>query len=143
MFRSHPLLVQILSLFAYNDDGKPLQTDVRAETRALMLQAGLTNRSDWPVLVVNCDGEHKLNAAMSFGNAEQTQLACRIAQKLAAKLPGRDIRFLSLYSGARDEMNESFHSSRLDYQASAVDAAQGLRTLAIGRTGALGFRTRM
>lgn len=122
VFRSHPLLVRILSLFAY--DGE-LQTDVRADQRSLMLQTGLPLSDGAPVLVVDCDGKHESNAAKSFTNAEQTRLACTLAQRLANKLVGSNVKFLSMYSGARDEMNEGFQAHGLTFQATAVDAAQG------------------
>lgn len=121
VFRSHPAIVSVLEQFVYGN----LQTDVRDEERPLMKTTGLLKDPDFPILFIDCDGEHGRNFVNSYTNAQQTEVAGNVAQRLIAACPQADVRFFSLYGGARDELNESFKAQGLPYSAIAVDASQG------------------
>lgn len=123
MFRSHPALVDILSQFAYENPGNALRTSVTANQRSLMQLTGLPC-GESPILIVDCSDPHKTNAARSFSNAAQALIACAVAGRIHDRCGG-DVRFLTMYSGARDELNEELDRNRFAYKATAVDAAQG------------------
>ncbi|KAH7708375.1 Protein K08D10.5 [Aphelenchoides avenae] len=129
VYRSHPLIVRVLSAFAYarnttKDQDAALKTKIKAKERDLMMRSGLPC-SHSPILVVNCRGKHKPTAAMSYTNEEQARLAYAISHKLEARLPAARVRCLALYSGARDQLNEGFAERGIDLNAGTVDGAQG------------------
>ncbi|KAH7708536.1 Protein K08D10.5 [Aphelenchoides avenae] len=129
VYRSHPLIVRVLSAFAYarnttRDQDAALKTKIKAKERDLMMRSGLPCAHS-PILVVNCCGKHKSTAAMSYTNEEQARLAYAISQKLEARLPEARVRCLALYSGARDQLNEGFAERGIDLSAGTVDGAQG------------------
>lgn len=122
VFRSHPAIVDVLAQFVYGD----LHTAVRAEDRPLMKATGLLKKDhDYPILFVDCDGQHSRNFVNSYTNKEQTDVACNIAEQLDKATPHADVRFYSIYGGARDELNEQFKARGLRYTAVNVDASQG------------------
>ncbi|KAH7687916.1 Protein R03D7.2, partial [Aphelenchoides avenae] len=129
VYRSHPLLVRVLSAFAYarnttKDQDAALKTKIKANERDLMTRSGLPCGHS-PILVINCRGKHKSTPAMSYTNEEQARLAYAVSQRLEARLPEARVRCLALYSVARDQLNEGFTERGIDLNAGTVDGAQG------------------
>ncbi|KAH7722397.1 nonsense mRNA reducing factor 1 NORF1 [Aphelenchoides avenae] len=126
VYRSHPLLVRVLSAYAYARTGSEgaLRTQIKAKERDLMTRSGLPCQHS-PILVINCKGQHKATAAMSYTNEEQAKVAQIVAQKLALQLPEAQVRCLAPYSGAREELTEALQEQGLEIHAGTVDGAQG------------------
>lgn len=121
VFRSHPAIVRVLAKFAYEQ----LRTTVTEEKRKLMQHVGISAAERFPIVFVDCTGGHEETLAKSYTNKEQNRIAVAIGKKLRERLGSCDIRFLTMYSGARDDINEDFVMAELDCTATAVDAAQG------------------
>ena len=126
MYRSHPLIVRVLSAYAYARSETPaeLKTKIKARERDLMMHSGLPCGHS-PILVINCQGKHKETAALSYSNEEQARLALAVAQKLSTRLPSARVRYLTTYSGAREQLNEGLYEEGLELLAGTVDGSQG------------------